>query len=125
MGQSTVASRASRQANRARVKEHRRFDRQHLAELDRSIRTKRRDSERRKPEARWPYIVSALLFGIGFLPVVGWANVIAFPVLAPFWVVVGARSSLRGRAYNVALLFAFINAVLSLILQISYILGWG
>jgi hypothetical protein len=119
-----LIDREFRREQRQSLKENRRFQRERLARIDRSVRERRRESERRKPEARWPYIVTALLFALSFAPVVGWANVVGFPVLVPFWVVAAARSSYRYRAYGVSLLFAFLNGGLSLFVQVAYIFQW-
>ncbi|WZH35332.1 MAG: hypothetical protein PIR02_11145 [Microbacterium enclense] len=54
----------------------------------------------------------------------GWANVVGFPVLVPFWLVAAARSSCRYRAYGISLFFAFLNGGLSLFVQVAYIFQW-
>lgn len=120
-----LSNRESRHAQREQLKEHRRFNHEHLKELDQSMRAQRKQKELYKPEARWPYITTALLFLSSFVPILGWVNVFGLPILIVVWVMVAVQSSYRYRAYGIALLFAFINAGLSLFLQISYLLHWN
>ena len=69
----------------------------------------------------WPYIVTAVLFGISFVPQFGWINVIFFIPLFFFWIVLFMKSDKsQSGARFVGFIFALINAGVSIYMQLYY-----
>lgn len=91
-------------------------------QLGREVNKRVRDNERSKYEQRWPYVVSAVFFALGFVPGLGWVTVAGFLFLPPFWAVCLVITDHRGRPYFLAMLFAVVNAAVALVAQIYYLL---
>lgn len=117
-----MGDRESRRWERQRLKERRLDDRDSHRRYDRERRIELRDRERSKYEARWPYVVSAIFFAVGFVPGLGWITVAGFVFLPLFWAAFIPLTAHRVRPYVLAMLFAAVNAVVALVAQLYYLL---
>jgi FtsH-binding integral membrane protein len=74
----------------------------------------------------WPYIVAAVLFGVSFIPQFGWLNVILFIPFFFFWILLFMKSDKsQSGARFVGFIFTFINAGVSIYMQLYYAGGAG